>query len=271
MFQPIWKISEIPFIKGNRPLVMAHRGRSAFTPESSLLAFEEAYALNVDVLETDIRITKDNIPVIFHDETLDRTTSGKGRISDFNLDELIEFDLGYWYLNKEKEDYPFRNRGLQILPLYTLFEKFPKVKINLDIKDDFKKASSMIFETIKESGAEHRVLVGSFHNKQILRFREISKHLEIPTSANPKEVRTFVSNFWMFSKKDYCALQVPMTRSSIKIVTASSINKAHRNNIAVHPWTINDKEIMLSLLAWKVDGIFTDNPELLIKVLDSTN
>lgn len=271
MNQPVWKTSGIPFLKGKRPLVMAHRGRSAFTPESSLLAFKEAYDLNVDVLETDIRITKDGIPVIFHDETLDRTTNGKGKISDFNLDELIEFDLGYWHLNKEKDAYPFRNKGLQILPLHIFFEKFPKVKINLDIKDDYKKASSIIFETIKDSGAEHRVLVGSFHNEQILRFREISKHYEIPTSANTKEVLAFVSNLWIFSKKDYCALQVPLTHSFIKIVTASSIKRAHRKNIAVHPWTINDKEIMLSLLTWKIDGIFTDDPELLIEVLDATD
>ena len=271
MFQPIWKTSGIPFLKGKRPLVMAHRGRSAFTPESSFLAFKEAYDLNVDVLETDIRITKDGIPVIFHDETLDRTTDGKGKITDFDLDELMEFDLGYWHTNKEKEEYPFRNMGLHILPLQTFFEKFPKVKINLDIKDDFKQAPSILFETIKDSGAEQRVLVGSFHDKQILRFREISKHFEIPTSANTKEVLSFVSNLWIFSKKDYCALQVPLTHSFIKIVTARSIKKAHRNSIAVHPWTVNDKEIMLSLLAWKIDGIFTDDPELLIKVLNVTN
>ncbi len=271
MFQPIWKTSDIPFLKGNRPLVMAHRGRSAFTPESSLLAFQEAYDLNVDVLETDIRITKDGIPVIFHDETLDRTTNGKGKISDYNLDELMEFDLGYWHFNKEKDAYLFRNKGLQIIPLHTFFETFPKVKINLDIKDDDKKASSIIFETIKDCGAENRVLVGSFHNRQILRFREISEHVEIPTSANQKEVLAFVSNFWIFSKKDYCVLQVPIRHSFIKIVTANSIKRAHRNNIAVHPWTINDKEIMLSLLSWEIDGIFTDDPELLIKVLDTTD
>lgn len=267
----MWKKSEIPFLKGQRPLVMAHRGRSAFTPESSFLAFKEAYDLNVDVLETDIRITKDSIPVVFHDETLDRTTNGKGNITDFNLDELIEFDLGYWHTNKEKDEYPFRNIGLHILPLRTFFEKFPKVKINLDIKDDFKQAPSILFETIKDSGAEQRVLVGSFHNKQILRFREISKHFEIPTSANKKEVLAFVSNLWIFSKKEFCALQVPLTHSFIKIVTASSIRKAHKNNIAVHPWTINNMEIMLSLLYWEIDGIFTDDPELLIKVLNATD
>jgi len=269
LYQPIWKTSGIPFLKGKRPLVMAHRGRSAFTPESSYLAFKEANDLNVDVLETDIRITKDGIPVIFHDETLDRTTNGKGKILDFNLDELLEFDLGYWHTNKEKNEYPFRDMGLHILPLQTFFEKFPKVKINLDIKDDFKQAPSIIFETIKDSGTEQRILVGSFHNKQILRFREISKHSEIPTSANPREVLSFVSNLWIFSKKNYCSLQVPLTHSFIKIVTASSIKKAHRSNIAVHPWTVNKKDVMLSLLYWKIDGIFTDDPELLIDVLNT--
>jgi len=160
---------------------------------------------------------------------------------------------------------------LHILPLHTFFEKFPEVKINLDIKDDFEQAPSVLLETIRDSGAEHRVLVGSFHNKQILRFRKICKFSEIPTSANPREVLAFVSNLWVFSKKDFCALQVPLAHSFIKIVTASSVRKAHRNNIAVHPWTVNKKEIMLSLLLWGIDGIFTDDPELLIKILNVTD
>ena len=115
MKPPIYQTTSIPYLKNDRPLVMAHRGRSAFTPESSFQAFKEAevavrkagnYTLgqqyaelegDVDALETDIRITKDLVPVVFHDKTLDRTTNGKGPISEYTYEQLQEFDLGYWY------------------------------------------------------------------------------------------------------------------------------------------------------------------------------
>jgi len=88
---------------------------------------------NVDVLETDIRLTKDRIPVIFHDATLDRTTNGKGFIIDHTYEELQEFDLGYWYKDLSTNEYPFRNRGFRIISLLELFEKFPDIRINMDI------------------------------------------------------------------------------------------------------------------------------------------
>ena len=267
----MWKASDVPYLRGKRPLVMAHRGRSAFTPESSLLAFKEAYDIGVDVLETDIRLTKDNHPVVFHDETLDRTTNGQGKVSDYTLEKLLELDLGYRYKDKETNSYSFRNKGMQIVSLDVFFEKFPKVKVNMDIKDETKQAPSILYNTIKENNAENRTLVGSFHTKQIHRFRELNVISSIPTSASPREVISFLSNLWIFSKKKFCALQVPLTYSIITIVSKKSIRRAHKNEIAVHPWTINDKTLMKYLLSWEVDGIFTDDPELLIEIIRSTN
>ena len=266
---PIYQTTTIPYLKNNRPLVMAHRGRSAFTPESSFQAFKEAYDLDVDALETDIRITKDSVPVVFHDKTLDRTTNGTGPIANYTFEQLQEFDLGYWYKDPKTNTYPFRDKGFKIISLEGLFEKLPRIRVNMDIKDRFSSAPQDLLDTIISSDVEDRVLVGSFHQKQLSRFRKINKAKRIPTSAGPFEVLAFLTHSLMFTKKRFCALQVPLSLGFIKIVTEKNIQRAHKKNIAVHAWTINDREMMIKLLQWQIDGIVTDNPDLLLETLKS--
>ena len=261
--------SEILFLRNKRPLVMAHRGRSAFVPESSFQSFKEAYELKVDVLETDIRLTKDRIPVIFHDATLDRTTNGKGSIIDHTYEELQEFDLGYWYKDPSTNEYPFRNRGFRIISLLEMFEKFPSIRINMDIKDRISSAPEILFNTIREADAENRSLVGSFHHKQLRRFRSLNSKSQIPTSASPIEVLSFVLHLLVFTRRKFVALQVPPNLGFLKIITHENIKRAHKKNLAVHVWTINERGKMKQLLAWGIDGIFTDNPNMLLDVLES--
>ena len=269
MTYPIYLRSEIPFLRNERPLIMAHRGRSAFTPESSYQSFKEAYDLNVDVLETDIRLTKDNIPVIFHDKTLDRTTNGIGPIRDFSFDEIQSFDLGYWYQDSESGEYPYRDKDFKILSLVDFLDKFPKIRVNLDIKDRTKTAPQQILESILTSDAQDRVLLGSFQHRQIKKFRNISKKWNIPTSASPIEVLAFLFHFTQFSHKNFCVFQVPMSFKFLKIVNQKNIERAHKLKLAVHPWTINIEQTMMNLFSWGIDGIFSDDPELLLKVWDS--
>jgi glycerophosphoryl diester phosphodiesterase len=268
MTQPVYLNSEIPFLRNERPLIMAHRGRSAFTPESSYQSFKEAYELEVDVLETDIRLTKDNIPVVFHDKTLERTTNGVGPVNDFTFEELQQFDLGYWYQDSVSGEFPYRNKDFKILSLVDFFEKFPKIRVNLDIKDKLKVASMKILEAITSSNAQHRVLVGSFRQIQIKNFRAISANLDIPTSACPIEVLAFLFHFSIFSRR-FCALQVPMNLRFLNIVTQKNIQRAHKRDLAVHPWTINESQTMADLFEWGIDGIFSDDPELLLKEWNS--
>ncbi|MCE7747741.1 MAG: glycerophosphodiester phosphodiesterase [Candidatus Heimdallarchaeota archaeon] len=269
MKSSVYLRSDIPFLRNDRPLIMAHRGRSAYTPESSYQSFKEAYDLDVDVLETDIRLTKDGIPVIFHDESLDRTTNGIGPIIDYTFDELQAFDLGYWYQDSISGEYPYRNKEFKILSLVEFLDKFPKIRINLDIKDELKEAPENILDAIISSNAIDRVLLGSFHHKQIRKFRDICIQWRIPTSASPLEVLAFLGHFTLFSHKKFCAFQVPIKYNFLKIVTPRSIKRAHKWNLAVHPWTINDEQAMMNLLNLGIDGIFTDDPGLLLKVWNS--
>ena len=124
---------------------------------------------------------------------------------------------------------------------------------------------------ISQNERADSVIVGSFHNSQMERFRELMP--KIVTSAHPGEVKNFVLNTKIglprIRREDivYKAFQVPMKSGPLKVITKKFIRKAHEYGIAVHVWTINDTITMNYLLDLGVDGIFTDNPKLLKQVL----
>ncbi len=255
-----------------RPLIMAHRGDSENTPENTMLALEAAVSIGVDVLESDVRLTKDDEIVLFHDEDLERTTGATGTIRSHTLDELLQIDFGYNFTPDNGLTFPFRGNGLKIVTLQEAFEKFPEMKFNLDIKDTFPAAPMELAKLISHMERSDLVIVGSFHDSQLERFRELMP--SVPTSAHPGEVKRFVLNskFGLPRIKPhdirFKAFQVPVKSGPLKVVTKKFVRKAHELDLAVHVWTINDEATMIHLLDLGVDGIFTDQPALLRKVLE---
>ena len=253
-----------------RPLIMAHRGDSSSAPENTLLALEKAVEIGVDVLETDVRMTRDEELVLFHDDTLERTTGWKGTVSDYNLDELMQIDAGYFFTNDGGQTYPFRGQDLRIVTLRKAFERFPNMWFNLDIKNVEPQAPSRLAEIIREYRREDSVIVGSFHSEQVRRFREIAP--KVATSANPDEVKRFVMATKLHLGRlvgdiEYQAFQIPVRYGGLTIVTDRFVREAHKRDIAVHVWTINEREEMKDLIRMGVDGIFTDTPEIMRHLL----
>lgn len=260
----MWRNSKIYFIRGVRPLIMAHRGNSIAVPENSILAFQEAYDLKVDVIETDAHLTKDSNIIFFHDQTLKRVTGEKGKISDKTLEELKTIDLGAKFKDANG-NLSYQGRGLIIQTIEEIFTSFKDIKFNIDIKSKNPETPKILAKKLEELNAQNRVMVGSFHQKQIDSFR---KHSSIPTSAGPFEVLEFLKCVRRNKQlaHEYHAIQVPEKIKCISIVNEKTLKFAHENEIAVHVWTINERENMKSLLLLGVDGIFTDNPELLLTV-----
>jgi glycerophosphoryl diester phosphodiesterase len=236
-----------------------------------MLALELAHAIGVDVLESDVRLTKDDEVVLFHDDDLKRTTGEDGTIRTYTLDELRQIDFGYTFTSDSGATFPFREKGHSIVTLQEAFERFPNTVFNLDIKDEFPSAPSQLARLILDMGRAESVIVGSFHDCQLERFRELMP--KVPTSAHPGEVKNFVLNtkigFPRIRKENihYSAFQVPVKSGPLKVVTEKFVRKAHQFGIVVHVWTINDSKTMNHLLDLGVDGIFTDNPRLLKQVL----
>lgn len=254
------------------PLIMAHRGDSGNTPENTMIALENAVEIGIDVLESDVHLTKDDEIVLFHDEALKRTTGKEGTIRSHTLNELMEIDLGVNFTLDNGNTYPFRDKGHKIVTLREAFDRFPNAIFNLDIKDTFPAAPMELVRIISKMNRKDSVIVASFHDYQIERFRELLP--EVVTSAHPGEVKRFVLNskFGLPRIKtqdiQYRAFQVPVKSGPLKVVTKKFVRNAHEKNLAVHVWTINDETTMNYLLDLGVDGIFTDQPVLLRKVLE---
>ncbi|MCP4421279.1 MAG: glycerophosphodiester phosphodiesterase, partial [Chloroflexi bacterium] len=125
-----------PFATQGGVVVLAHRGWRGCYPENTMLAFEKAAELPIDGLEIDIHSTSDGVLVVFHDDSLERTTNGNGRIQDYTFAELQKLDAGYRFTPDDGQTFPFRGQGITIPILAEVFETFPRLWINIDIKQE---------------------------------------------------------------------------------------------------------------------------------------
>jgi glycerophosphoryl diester phosphodiesterase len=253
-----------------RPLIMAHRGDPSAAPENSRLSMESALKVGVDFLETDVRMTKDEQLILFHDADLLRTTGSAGRVQDYSLDELRKIDIGYNY-TIDGTSYPFRGKGHRVVTIEEAFEGYPDAKFTVDIKDSDPRAPVLLAKAIMNSNRLDSVIVASFIPPQMKRFRELVPNAL--TSAHPGEVRNFVIGVRLravnqFARRiQYRAFHVPIKYGPLRVVNSRFVEEAHKRDIAVQVWTINDREKMEWLIDLGIDGIFTDEPMLMRAVL----
>jgi glycerophosphoryl diester phosphodiesterase len=251
---------------------MAHRGGAGLWPENTMYGFERAVDLGVDMLETEIHSTADNILVLMHDSTVDRTTNGSGPISAFTLEELKTLDAGYNWTSDGGRTFPFRGSGITVPTLGELFTALPNVRINIDIKQEKPSLVEPLCKTIRAFDMVDKVMVASFSSKVLKAFRRGCP--EVATSAGTGEVALFFVMNLVFLGAVYrpaCqAFQVPEYSSGLRVLTKRFVKTAHGLNLAVHVWTINETTDMQRLLARGVDGIITDYPDRLISLLRET-
>jgi len=252
-----------------RPLVMAHRGGAGLWPENTMYGFERAVDLGVDMLETEIHSTADNILVLMHDSTVDRTTNGSGPIRAFTLEELKTLDAGYNWTSDGGQTFPFRGCGITVPTLEEVFTALPTARINIDIKQEKPSLVEPLCKTIRTFDMTDKVMVASFNSKVLKAFRRVCP--EVTTSAGTGEVAFFFMVNMVFLGAVYrpaCqAFQVPEYSSGLRVLTKRFVETAHGLNLAVHVWTINEVTDMKRLLALGVDGIVTDYPDRLTSLL----
>lgn len=256
------------------PRILAHRGDSANHPENTLPAFLSAAELGVDAIETDMHLTADGRLVIWHDDTLDRGTNGTGVVEQYTLKELRTLDAGYAFTTDGGATFPFRDRGIRIMLLEEALEALPGMRFNIDMKSDDPRIAKEFAGVIRAMRAHDRVLGASFllRNLKALR-RELP---DLPTSFAPPEVirLLLLQRLGLLPRRAWTsgpqrALQVPEYQGRIQVVSKISIKAFQAMGLAVHVWTVNDPKDMRRLLEMGVDGIFTDDPRTLIKILRS--
>ena len=248
-----------PFLDDPGPvLAFAHRG-GAYHPEiehleNTVAAFTHAVDLGYRYLETDVHLTRDGVLMAFHDAVLDRVTDASGTLATMTYEEVQRALIG----------------GREAIPtLRRLFEAFPDVRFNIDIKAAG--AVPALVALIDEHEAWDRVLVGSFSRRSLRHFRRLTAG-RVATSAHPLEVVVYVlspsarlARLLTPGRPD--ALQVPHRRGPLVVAGRGLLRRAHANGLHVHVWTIDEPGEMLLLLDRGVDGLMTDRTDILKDVL----
>ncbi|MDR1927041.1 MAG: glycerophosphodiester phosphodiesterase [Oscillospiraceae bacterium] len=243
------------------PLVISHRGANRIAPENTLPAFERAIALGVDGLENDVHMTKDGRLVVCHDDTVDRTSNGRGRICDHTLEELRRLDFGIRFAPE------FAGTRLPTLEeFYALCGGLKVIDVEIKRAPDGDTASAAeVIRLAKQAGLEKQLLISSFDPAMLLACAAADADvrtalLYMPASPCCEEL---YEDIGAFAKKYHLAALHPM----VGLVNEAYLEECRSLGLMVNPWTVNLEHALVSLRDWGCDGVITDEPALAARVM----
>ncbi|MFH1714033.1 MAG: glycerophosphodiester phosphodiesterase family protein [Candidatus Nealsonbacteria bacterium] len=224
-------------------LKIGHRGACGYEPENTMASFKKALELGVDAIEFDVYTLKDGQTVVFHDDTLDRTTNGTGMIMDKTFKEIRQLDAG------KGEKIPTPEEALDLID--------KKVLVNIELKGEktAKPTLNIIEKYIKEKGWSYDdFIVSSFNIKELRDFRSLNKDIRIGIcfSDKPKSYDHLVKELNAYS-----------VNPNKEWLTKEFIDKAHEKGLKVFSYTVNEMDDISRLKGFGIDGIFSNYPDRL--------
>ena len=253
----------------DRPLVFAHRGGARLAPENTMAAIDNGMSLGADGLEIDVQLSADGVPVVIHDQTLDRTTDRAGAVRALTASELARVDAAFHF--ETDGEHPFRGQGIGIPMLDDVLAKYPKARVIIEMKGGQPELARAVAASIHQADAIDRICVGSFHQGSIDTIR--AEAPDIITSASQEEARWMLHRSWVrwpFTKaRPYHAFQLPEFAGRMRVVSRAFLRYVHREGHAVQVWVVNDAPDIRRLLDWGVDGIISDRPDTAIATRDA--
>ena len=265
------KADDHPFFRGERTLAIAHQGGRGLWPENTLLAFERSLELGVDVLEMDLRGTTDGHIVVHHDASVGRTTEGSGLVRELTLEGIRSLDAGYRFAVAAEgvDSHPYRGRGLVVPTLVEVLHLLPESRLNLEMKEFDPDLSRALCALLRKNGPVDRFLVASFDHEPMVAFRDACP--EVATSATLREGLAFYQldrlRLGSLYRSPAVAFQFPEYFGEIHVVRPSFLKTARAFNVRVQVWTVNEDEDLARMLAMGVDGIVTDYPDRLLRLM----
>jgi glycerophosphoryl diester phosphodiesterase len=246
-------------------LVFAHRGGAKLAPENTMPAFANGIALGSDGVECDVHLSRDGVPVVIHDKTLDRTTDAAGPVNARTADELARVDAGHRFVALDGT-MPFRGRGIGVPTLETVLTEFRDARVIVEMKQGDPALARAVADVIRRTRAIDRVCVGSFYRLGLATLR--AEEPAISTSASELEVRWTLYRAWcrwpLGASRAYCAFQVPERAGQLRVVSPLFVTQAHRDGARVDVWVVDDPDDIRRLFAWGVDGVITDRPDIAV-------
>ncbi len=252
-------------INNNGFIVIAHRGARAYYPENTMVAFRAAVDLKSDMLELDVQLSKDNVPVVFHDTKLNKRSDGKGLVGDYTLSQLQELDTGSWF------DKKFKGEKIPTLEQVLEYAK-GKISVNIEIKTEAVKDDTLykaensvekqVVTLVNALDMKGSVMVSSFDYRAVKRVKELDPEIytallyekKQSKGLNPKElIDLYQANAFNCSGRE-------INKKWLEILKS--------NNIPFFVYTINKASQMKKVIEAGAKGIFSDKPDLLKQVSD---
>ncbi len=247
-----------------KPLIIAHRGGAKLAPENTLASFENAINIGVEMIEIDVHLSKDSEVITIHDQSLERTTDGKGDIKDLTLAEIKKFDAGSWFNENFK--------GEKVPTLSETLETINRRAILLiEIKDGDERYPGLekkIVEEVKKQNAVDWVVIQSFNKKSVLRIKEMAPEITTFYLLGRNFNEYFNPLVEKFNAGEKINLQFDGIAPHYSSLNTENVKTIHNMGFKVFCFTVNDPEEMHKVIDYRVDGIITDSPDTLKKILD---
>ncbi len=244
----------------NNFAVIAHRGASFYAPENTMSAFELAYQMKADMIELDVLLSKDNVPVVMHDSFLEGTSNGKGFIKDHTIDELKQLDAGTWFSEK------FRGEKIPTLEEVLKWAK-DKISLNIEVKtesvaDTYKNGIEFYSsKLVRKYEMQNHVIFSSFDYRSVYHLKK-----NVPEIA----VAILYEERRPFRKKPLDLIQRYQAdgfNANWRRINAREINQIKQEGYDVWVYTVNKEKTIRKLIRRGVTGIFSDRPDLLRQVV----
>jgi glycerophosphoryl diester phosphodiesterase len=237
--------------------IVGHRGASGHAPENTMAAFRRAVEMGASYIETDLHLTRDARIVAIHDSTLDRTTSGHGAVHAKSLEELRLLDAGAWFKSSNGES--FSGEIIPTIDEILQFSRRHDIVFYLEIKSGGTWGiEHAVVGALREFGGTARIVILSFEPVVL-------------ESVHDLDSTMMTGYLCEYPAPDLIerAIQVGARQLAPRgdLVTPDLVSKAHLAGLQVVTWTINEPDRMRQLIATGVDGIMTDYPDRLVKVL----
>ncbi len=254
-----------PPVLAGAPLLVAHRGGAGLAPENTLTAFRSARDdWAADMIELDVHLTADGHVVVMHDPLVDRTTDGTGPVAAKTLAQLRELDAGYRF-TPDGTSFPFRGRGVRIPTLEEVLRELPAMRFTVEVKAPA--AQRPFFELARRLGAVERIVAAGFRTAERTLFSEWPGAV----SASMEQVRGFYAlhrlRLGALWAPPVDVFQVPERTGRLLVCSPRFVREAHAHGIAVQVWTVDEPVAMERLFDAGVDGIQSDFPDRLARVM----
>lgn len=249
-------------------LRIGHRGAAGLAPENTMVSFETAVRIGVDMIELDVHATADGRIVVLHDSDVSRTTNGSGRVDAMLYDQVRELDAGHRFSPKPGH-FPFRGQGLRIPLLTEMLEAHPELLITVELKETIHDLAIPRVAEILRAHRPERIVVGCQDDAMSAAFRAHAPDIAMSPPRGYITRMFYLTHLWLdrFVQPRFEVIQSPVTekpaRRGIRVLTRRFLDAAHGLQMPVQVWTVDDPNEMIEMLNLGVDGIITNFPDRL--------